>query len=56
MPVDLNIATSISLEGFREKTRKINGDASNASAVIEAKATTAKLEIALTESSSPSWI
>jgi hypothetical protein len=56
VPVDLNNATLISLEVFREKTRKISGDASNANVVIVAKATTAKLEIALTESSSPSWI
>ncbi|MEN9648649.1 MAG: hypothetical protein RLZ17_685, partial [Actinomycetota bacterium] len=34
MPVDLNNATSISLAGFREKTRKISGDASNANVVI----------------------
>ena len=54
VPVDLNNATSISLAGFREKTRKISGDANNASIVIVASARTAKLEIALTASSSPS--
>ena len=56
MPVVLNNATSISLAGFSEKTRKMIGEAINARVVIAAKATTATLEIALTASSSPSWM